>query len=266
MHKLLSADARLAVLIDADNASVNHLEALTSEIALLGRAIVRRAYGDWTRPQLSRWKNVLLSYSIQPIQQFNYTTGKNATDASLIIDAMDLLYTERFDGFCLVSSDSDFTRLAQRIREQGLIVYGFGRQHTPKAFVQACDRFIYLEFFDEENPNRSMDFYDSADILFSSAPQQMKPVDVAINLVKLAISHMADEQGWANIAPVKNHILKVEPDFDARLFNFDKFSDFLRAYPRFFELDERYPNDNNHKVVFVRNRTTPPMGHDSDAS
>ena len=134
-------DARLAVLIDTDNASVSHLEALLSEIATLGTASVRRAYGDWTRPQLNSWKNVLLNYSIQPIQQFSYTTGKNATDSSLIIDAMDLLYTERFDGFCLVSSDSDFTRLAQRIREQGLLVYGFGRSTTPKAFVQACDRF-----------------------------------------------------------------------------------------------------------------------------
>ncbi len=142
-------EAQLAVLIDADNASVTHLDKLLSEIATLGKASVRRAYGDWTRPQLNSWKNVLLSHSIQPIQQFNYTTGKNATDASLIIDAMDLLYTGRFDGFCLVSSDSDFTRLAQRIREQGLLVYGFGRSNTPKPFVQACDRFTYLEFFED---------------------------------------------------------------------------------------------------------------------
>lgn len=248
-------EAQLAVLIDADNASVTHLDKLLSEIATLGKASVRRAYGDWTRPQLNSWKNVLLSHSIQPIQQFNYTTGKNATDASLIIDAMDLLYTGRFDGFCLVSSDSDFTRLAQRIREQGLLAYGFGRSNTPKPFVQACDRFTYLEFFDDENHTESVDFYDSADMLFSiNGSNQMKPVDVAITLVRLAIASMADEQGFANIAPVKNYILKVEPDFDARLFNFDKFSDFLRAYPRYFELQERYPNDKNHKVVFVRNR------------
>ena len=249
-------DARLAVLIDADNASVNHLDALLSEIATLGISSVRRAYGDWTRPQLNSWKNVLLSYSIQPIQQFSYTTGKNATDASLIIDAMDLLYTQRFDGFCLVSSDSDFTRLAQRIREQGLLVYGFGRSTTPKPFVQACDRFTYLEFFEESKAPTTVDFYDSADMLFSSNGNQMKPVDVAITLVKLAISSMADDQGWANIAPVKNYLLKVEPDFDARLFSFNKFSDFLRAYPRYFEVQERYPNDNQHKVIFVRNLPT----------
>lgn len=252
---LQNKDAQLAVLIDADNASVTHLDKLLSEIATLGKASVRRAYGDWTRPQLNSWKNVLLSHSIQPIQQFNYTTGKNATDASLIIDAMDLLYTGRFDGFCLVSSDSDFTRLAQRIREQGLLAYGFGRSNTPKPFVQACDRFTYLELFEDESNAESVDFYDSADMLFSiNGSNQMKPVDVAITLVRVAIASMADEQGWANIAPVKNYILKVEPDFDARLFNFDKFSDFLRAYPRYFELQERYPNDKNHKVVFVRNR------------
>jgi hypothetical protein len=169
---------------------------------------------------------------------------------------MDLLYTERFDGFCLVSSDSDFTRLAQRIREQGLLVYGFGRSNTPKPFVQACDRFTYLEFFEENQPPSTVDFYDSADMLFSTKGNQMKPVDVAITLVKLAISSMADDQGWANIAPVKNYLLKVEPDFDARLFNFNKFSDFLRAYPRYFELQERYPNDNQHKVIFVRNVPT----------
>ena len=250
-------DARLAVLIDADNASVNHLDRLMSEIASLGKASVRRAYGDWTKPQLNSWKSVLLGYSIQPIQQFAYTTGKNATDASLIIDAMDLLYTERFDGFCLVSSDSDYTRLAQRIREQGLLVYGFGKRDTAKPFMQACDRFTYLEVFESARKNsNNVDFYDSADMLFSVDNNQFKPVDVAITLVKLAIASMADDQGWANIAPVKNYILKVEPDFDARLFHFDKFSDFLKAYPRYFELDERYPHCDNHKVIFVRNRIT----------
>lgn len=251
------SDARLAVLIDADNASVSHLDKLLSEIVTLGKTTVRRAYGDWTRPQLNSWKNVLLSHSIQPIQQFNFTTGKNATDSNMIIDAMDLLYTGRFDGFCLVSSDSDFTRLAQRIREDGLIVYGFGRSNTPKPFVQACDRFTYLEVLEtteNDDNTASVDFYDSADMLFSVDSNQLKPVDVAVTLVKLAIESMADEHGWANIAPVKNYILKVEPDFDSRLFNFDKFSDFLRAYPKYFEIQERYPNDTNHKVIFVRNR------------
>lgn len=247
-------ETQLAILIDADNASIAYLDEMMSEIAMLGRASARRAYGDWTKPQLASWKNVLLSHSILPIQQFAYTTGKNATDSSLIIDAMDLLYTGRFGGFCLVTSDSDYTRLAQRIREQGLSVYGFGKNHTPKAFMQACDRFTYLEVFEERKPVSNMDFYDSADMLFSKE-NQFKPIDVAIALVKLAINTMADDQGFANIAPVKNYILKVEPDFDARLFNYDKFSDFLRAYPRYFELDERYPNNDGHKVIFVKNRT-----------
>lgn len=248
-------DIQLAVLIDADNASSSYIDELLSEIASLGRASVRRVYGDWTKPQLAGWKSVLLSHSLQPIQQFAYTTGKNATDSSLIIDAMDLLYTKRFGGFCLISSDSDYTRLAQRIREQGLSVYGFGKKHTPKAFMQACDRFTYLEVLEGREQLADVDFYDSADMIFSK-DNQFKPVDVAISLVKLAIDTMADEQGFANIAPVKNYILKVEPDFDARLFDYDKFSDFLKAYPRYFELAERYPNGDNHKVIFVRNRET----------
>lgn len=246
-------ELQLAVLIDADNVSATYLEEMMGEIATLGRSSVRRAYGDWTKPQSASWKNVLLPHSIQPIQQFAYTTGKNATDASLIIDAMDLMYTGRFDGFCLVSSDSDYTRLAQRLREQGIIVYGFGKNHTPKAFVQACDRFIYLEMLELSEKDNNVDFYDSADLVFTS-DNHLKPIDVAIALVKQAIDSTADEQGWANIAPVKNYILKVEPDFDSRLFNYNKFSDFLRAYERYFELEERYPNGDTHKVIFVKNR------------
>lgn len=242
---------RLAVLIDADNASTEYLELLMSEIATFGRASVRRIYGDWTKPQLNSWKTELLNYSLQPIQQFAYTTGKNATDSALIIDAMDLLYTGRFDGFCLITSDSDYTRLAQRIREEGLRVFGFGNRKTPKAFMQACDKFTYLEVFSSKKTTE-LDFYESADMLFAMRDDDLKPVDVAITMVRLAVTSMADDQGWANIAPVKNYILKVEPDFDARLFHYDKFSDFLRAYPKYFELEERYPND--HKVVFVRNR------------
>lgn len=249
----MQPDIQLAVLIDADNASASYIEELLSEIAGIGRASVRRAYGDWTKPQFASWKSVLLSHSIHPVQQFAYTSGKNATDSSLIIDAMDLLYTGRFAGFCLVSSDSDYTRLAQRIREQGLSVYGFGKKHTPKAFMQACDRFTYLEVLENKEALAEVDFYDSADMLFSS-DNPFKPVDVAISLVKTAIDAMADEQGFANIAPVKNYILKIEPDFDARLFDYDKFSDFLKAYPRYFELEERYPNGDNHKVIFVKNR------------
>lgn len=251
---LPNPNAKLAVLIDADNISSLHVEALMSEIATLGRSSVRRIYGDWTKPQLSGWKNVLLNYSIQPIQQFAYTTGKNATDACMIIDAMDLLYTGRFEGFCLVTSDSDYTRLAQRIREQGLFVFGFGKQQTPKSFMQACDRFTYLEMLDTANPATEVDFYDSADMLFSTEQNLFKPIDVAITMVKMAIVNVAEDEGWAHLAPVKNHILKIEPDFDTRLFGFSKFSDFLRAYPRHFDIEERSPNGSAHKALFVRNQ------------
>ncbi len=250
---IYSPNAQLAVLIDADNTSATHVESLMSEIATLGRSSVRRIYGDWTKPQLNSWKSVLLNHSIQPVQQFAYTTGKNATDASLIIDAMDLLYTERFEGFCLVTSDSDYTRLAQRIREQGLLVYGFGKQQTPKPFMQACDRFTYLEMLDNVQPKNEVDFYDSADMLFSTEQNQFKPIDVAITMVKMAIVSVGEEGGWAYLGPVKNHILKIEPDFDTRLFGYSKFSDFLRAYPRHFEVEERYPHDDQHKAIFVRN-------------
>lgn len=151
-HIAPNAQKRLAVLIDADNAPAAIVEGLFEEIAKYGVASVKRIYGDWTGPQLGGWKKVLLDHSIQPIQQFAYTKGKNATDSSLIIDAMDLLYTRRFDGFCLVSSDSDFTRLASRLREEGLTVYGFGEEKTPKPFVAACDKFVYIELLREDSP------------------------------------------------------------------------------------------------------------------
>lgn len=245
-------DTNLALLIDADNASSKYLDRLISEVAGFGRTNVRRAYGDWTRPQFASWKSMLLSHSIQPIQQFAYTAGKNATDSSLIIDAMDLLYGGRVDGFCLVSSDSDFTRLAQRIREEGLFVYGFGARQTPKPFMQACDRFTYLEVLEtEEDQGAGVDFYDSADMLFSQ--KTLKPTDVAISITQKAIKDVADERGFVNIGALKNHILRIEPDFDTRLFNFSKFSDFLRAYPRFFEVSERKSSDGSSKVLIVKN-------------
>lgn len=243
----MTKELRLALLIDADNAAAGALDNIMREIASLGRMGVRRAYGNWTTPQMGGWKGQLLSHSIQPIQQFSYTTGKNATDSALIIDAMDLLYTRRFDAFCLISSDSDFTRLAQRIREEGLLVYGFGNKNTPKAFMQACDRFTYLEVL--ERSDDSLDFYDSADMVFSS--NHLKPIDAAVELVRRAIDSLADSAGFANIGAIKNHVLKVEPDFDTRLFGHAKFSDFLRAYPRYFVLEDR-SLPNGHKVSMVK--------------
>jgi uncharacterized LabA/DUF88 family protein len=211
----------LAVLIDADNANPAIVEGLLAEIAKLGFAGVKRVYGDWTTPRLGQWKTALLEYSIQPIQQFAYTTGKNATDSAMIIDAMDLLYSGTFDGFCLVSSDSDFTRLASRIRESGKIVYGFGEQKTPRPFVTACDRFIYTEIFSTASPTE-----ESAKRKSSKALRQDNKL---LNLFRSAIDSASDENGWANLATVGYNINKQAPDFDPRNYGYRKLMDLVAA-------------------------------------
>jgi len=204
---------KLAVLIDADNAQPEIIEGLLAEIALYGIASVKRIYGNWTTPNLQPWKEVLLSYSIQPIQQFDYTKGKNATDSALIIDAMDLLYTDKFDGFCIVSSDSDFTRLAQRIRESGLLVYGFGERKTPKPFVQACDKFVYTEILrktrlaDEQPPETQKEPKPG------KSPDQLRGDTGLSNLLRPQWMHvpitMAGQtlQMWGEILPTSPRIL-----------------------------------------------------------
>jgi uncharacterized LabA/DUF88 family protein len=216
------ANTSLAVLIDADNANPAIIEGLLGEIAKLGVASIKRIYGDWTSPQLTKWKALLLDHSIQPIQQFSYTTGKNATDSAMIIDAMDLLHTGDFGGFCLVSSDSDFTRLAARLREDGKRVYGFGEQKTPRPLVAACDRFIYTEIFmPDDEP--------------SSAPTKRQPTkDLRrdgrlVNLVRSAINASSDEDGWATLGEVGSNINKQAPDFDPRNYGYGKLSDLVEA-------------------------------------
>lgn len=246
---------RLAVLIDADNAHAAIVDALLAEIARFGVASVKRIYGDWTQPQLGSWKKVLLQQSIIPVQQFAYTKGKNATDSALIIDAMDLMYTRRFDGFCLVSSDSDFTRLASRLREEGLLVYGFGERKTPEPFVSACDKFIYTEVL---RPGALR----SAEEASSNAEEQSKPVDsgaasdarqeaqAAVELIASAIDAVSDDSGWAGLGAVGSTITKLRPDFDARLYGHRKFSDLVRSMPERFELEERATGTG--KSLFVR--------------
>jgi uncharacterized LabA/DUF88 family protein len=215
----------LAILIDADNASPNIVKGLMDEVAKLGRATVRRIYGDWTKPNLGSWKDLLLEYSIQPIQQFAYTKGKNATDSALIIDAMDLLYAGKLDGFCIVSSDSDFTRLAARLKESGKRVYGFGEKKTPRPFVAACDRFIYTEVFTGvagQTPTRK--------------PAEALAGDQAfLELVSGAVDDAADDSGWAHLGQVGNMLTKKEPDFDSRNYGYSKLSDLLEA-SKYFEL------------------------------
>src|SRR4030065_1300638 len=185
---------KLAVLIDADNAQPSIVEGLLSEIAKYGTANVKRIYGDWTGSHLKSWKDVLLLYSIQPMQQFRDTVGKNATDAAMIIDAMDLLYTNKFDGFCIVSSDSDFTKLASRIREAGLVVYGFGEKKTPEPFVSACDKFIYTEVLVTKEDDRLP--------ITRKSTNELKQDTRLVNLLRNAVEASSDESGWSHLAPV----------------------------------------------------------------
>jgi len=222
---------RLAVLIDADNAQPGVVGELLTEVASYGTATVKRAYGDWTTPQLGRWKDVLHVHAIQPVQQFSYTSGKNATDSALIIDAMDLLHGGRVDGFCLVSSDSDFTRLATRIREAGQVVYGFGERKTPKPFVAACDKFIYTEIL--KRPEGSSGAASPTPAGVTGAGQASEALAGSLKqlgpALQAAIAAVDQEDGWAPLGQVGTWLLKHDPSFDARNFGFKKLSDLVRA-------------------------------------
>jgi len=221
---------KLAVLIDADNAQPSIVDGLLSEIAKYGTANVKRIYGDWTLSGLKGWKEVLLQYSIQPIQQFGYTSGKNATDSALIIDAMDLLYTGKFDGFCIVSSDSDFTKLASRIREAGLFVYGFGEKKTPKAFVSACDKFVFTEVL------RSKDDYSEK--IRRKTTSELKKDTKLVNLLRNAVEASSDDSGWAHLASVGSNIAKQAPEFDPRNYGYKKLGE-LASATKLFQIEER---------------------------
>lgn len=250
---------RLAVLIDADNAQPAVIDGLLAEIAKFGVASVKRIYGDFTSTQQSQWKKVLLTHSINPVQQFAYTSGKNATDSSLIIDAMDLMYTGRFQGFCLVSSDSDFTRLAQRLREEGLMVYGFGERKTPDAFVQACDKFVYTEVLRAEvaTPAPTAPSKKPSTAGAAKAPKptvQPAAPPPPYELIRQAIEDASDEHGWAQLASVGTYLTKLRPDFDPRLFGHRKLSDLFRHHPSHFILEERGPAGSSNKHLFVRVR------------
>jgi len=255
----------LAVLIDADNASAAIVEGLFEEIAKFGVASVKRIYGDWTQPNLGGWKKVLLDHSIQPIQQFAYTRGKNATDSALIIDAMDLLYTRRFDGFCLVSSDSDFTRLAARLREEGLTVYGFGEEKTPSPFVSACDKFIYTELLRADAVQAQPEPASSDDKAQPSAPSEQpdepakpaakpKAQKVPTDFIAKVIEDINDEDGWVQLGLLGSNISKLRPAFDARLYGFKKLSDLIKGHPKRFELQVRGSSATGGEALYVRNR------------
>ncbi len=232
--------ARLAVLIDADNAQAAIIEGLLDEIAQYGVASVKRIYGDWTDTRLKGWKSALLEHGINPVQQFAYTTGKNATDSALIIDAMDLLYSEKLDGFCIISSDSDFTRLASRIREAGLKVYGFGEKKTPKAFVSACDKFIYTEIL------RKVD--DTSEPKLRKPVAKSQTLDLRIlNTLRHAVDDTTDEAGWSHLGSVGQNILNKSPDFDPRNYGFKKLRDLLED-TKLFEFKDVDPLAQNSTV------------------
>jgi uncharacterized LabA/DUF88 family protein len=251
-------DLRLAVLIDADNIPYSNVRGMLEEIAKYGTPTFKRIYGDWTKPTISGWKSVLLENAITPIQQYSYTKGKNSTDSALIIDGMDILYSGKVDGFCIVSSDSDFTRLATRLREAGMKVIGIGERKTPHPFIVACDKFIYLEII------------TSATAALDAAPEVRKkgkpvvkkkkaeepdartPASIVKRLIASSITDLADENGWAYLGDVGNLILKKQPDFDPRNFGFPKLTPLIRSLD--FEIDERESGQNHIKHIYIRNR------------
>lgn len=254
--------ARLAVLIDADNAQASVIEGILAEVARFGEATVKRIYGDFTSPASSSWKKVLQRYAIKPVQQFAYTTGKNATDSMLIIDAMDLLYTRKFDGFCLVTSDSDFTGLATRLREEGLTVLGFGEHKTPDAFRNACHKFIFTEVL---RPSVTEPETVVTNLKAGALPASTK---VAVPSEKLtvvntnptfpkqfvldALEQSSDENGWANLGTFGSYLTKLQPDFDSRLYGYKKLSDLVKAKTDLFVTEERIAPGQTMKNLYLR--------------
>ena len=234
---------KLAVIIDADNAQPGIVDGLLVEIANYGTASVKRIYGDWTGPGLKGWKEVLLEHSIQPIQQFAYTKGKNATDSAMIIDAMDLLYTGNFNGFCIVTSDSDFTRLASRIRESGLLVYGFGEQKTPSAFVSACDKFIYTEVLRAKA--------DESEAIAKKSSKELKQDTKLVSLLRNAVEASSDDSGWAQLGPVGSKIANQSPGFDSRNYGYGKLGELVKA-TGLFEIEARRIGTTKSKALYVR--------------
>ena len=239
-------DIKLAVLVDGDNIPSRYMKEMMEEIAKYGTPTIKRIYGDWTKPHLSKWKNILLENAITPIQQYGYTTGKNATDSAMIIDAMDILYSDKVDGFCLVSSDSDFTKLATRLREAGKQVFGIGEKKTPNPFIVACDKFIYLEILDQSNNKDSEDGKHVKAEVDKLTPELLR-------LLKNTVSDAADEDGWAFLGDVGSLILKKQPNFDARNFGFEKLTLLFKSLDQ-FEIEQRDQINKRFKLIFVRNK------------
>jgi uncharacterized LabA/DUF88 family protein len=252
------ATLRLAVLIDADNAQAAVIEGLLAEIAFYGEATVKRIYGDFTSTASASWKRVLQRHAIKPVQQFAYSTGKNSTDSTLIIDAMDLLYTRKFDGFCLITSDSDFTGLAMRLREEGLSVFGFGEKKTPEAFRNACHKFVFTEVLrpslaseqaiqpPRAATGRSKVVANAA--IGAAEPKQEFPRSFVLS----ALEQSVDDAGWAHLSRFGSYLTKLQPDFDSRLYGYRKLSDLVRARTDLFITEERQAPGSSRKVLYLR--------------
>ncbi|MBK7629878.1 MAG: NYN domain-containing protein [Ignavibacteriales bacterium] len=241
-------DLKLAVLVDGDNIPSANVKEMMEEIAKYGNPTIKRIYGDWTKPSLSKWKNVLLENAITPIQQYGYTAGKNSTDSAMIIDAMDILYSQKVDGFCLVSSDSDFTRLATRLREAGMKVIGIGEKKTPVPFIVACDKFIYIEILNSE---------ESESEIAKNKPAVKNEVDKitpkVIKLISSTISDLADDDGWAFLGDVGNLLQKKQPNFDSRNYGFQKLTPLIKSINK-FEIENRDNPKGRFKLIYIKNK------------
>ncbi len=252
-------DDKLAVLIDADNVPYKNVKEMLEEISRNGTPTIKRIYADWTKPNASGWKNVLLENAITPIQQYSYTTGKNSSDSALIIDAMDILYSEKVNGFCIVSSDSDFTRLATRLREAGMMVMGFGEKKTPKPFISACDKFIYLEILnntEESDPTETTEEPESTVTKKTEKSKRKKePLSKldfkTIKLITESINDLGDEEGWTFLGNLGSFIIKKKPDFDPRNFGFPKLLPLIKSIGK-IEIDERESGNNNIRHIYVK--------------
>ena len=246
----MKLDTKLAVLIDGDNIPSASVKEMMAEIAKYGNPTIKRIYGDWTKPILAKWKSLLLENAITPVQQYSYTTGKNATDSAMIIDAMDILYSEKVNGFCLVSSDSDFTRLATRLREAGMMVIGIGEKKTPEPFIVACDKFIYIEILKSQAEAIEA---DAVKIKSSLKANVDKITPKVVKLISSTISDLADDDGWAFLGDVGNLLQKKQPNFDPRNYGFDKLTPLIKSIGA-FEIEQRENQKGRFRLIYVRNK------------
>lgn len=246
-------DERLAVLIDADNVPYAYIKEMLDEVAKYGTPTIKRIYADWTKPTVSGWKNVLLENAITPIQQYSYTSGKNSSDSALIIDAMDLLYSEKVSGFCIVSSDSDFTRLATRLRESAMFVIGIGERKTPQPFITACDKFIYIEILKKEQERERVEKKNKQTKPKTEHPSVSQVDQEIINLIKDSIDEISDDSGWVFLGVLGNFIIKKKTDFDPRNYGFQKLYPLIKSIGE-FEIVEKETGENNIRHIYLKNK------------